>query len=59
MGDTHWEEIGEYREVKYNPKLQNEENPAGGMMYQRMVDMAKAMEGMVLAGGVGGESTMK
>ena len=40
------EVMGEYREVKYSPKLQDEKNPAGGMMYQRMVEMAIARERM-------------
>ena len=48
--------MGEYGEVKYSPKPQDEENPAGGIMYRRMVDMSKAREGM--CGAVGGGSTM-
>ena len=33
MGDTDQEVMGEYREVKYSPIPQDEENPASGMMY--------------------------
>ena len=51
MGYTNQEVMGEYGEVKYSLKLQDEENPAGGMMYRRMVEMAKSREGI---GGVGG-----
>ena len=28
-----------------SPKLEDEDNPVGGMMYQRMVDIYKAVEG--------------
>ena len=51
MGDTNQEVMGEYKEIKYSPKPQDEGNPACGMMYQTMVEMAKAREVTVVAGG--------
>ena len=51
MGNTDWEVMSEYEEVKYSPKPQDEENPADGMMYRRVVEMAKDGEG---TGGAGG-----
>ena len=43
--DTNLGVMGEYGEMKYSPKLQDEENSAGGMMYQRMVNMDKYRDG--------------
>ena len=59
MGDTDQEVMGEYEEVKYSPKPQDELNPAGGMIYQRMMEIYKAGEGTGEKGGVGGGLMMQ
>ena len=33
VGDINQEVMGEYGEIKYSPKPQDEENTAGGMIY--------------------------
>ena len=42
--------MGEYGEVKYSPKPEDEDNTSSVMVYRKMVDMAKPREG---TGGAG------
>ena len=51
--------MGEYGEVKYIPKTEDGENPAGGMMYRRMAETAKSREGTEGAGGGRGSTMQK
>ena len=37
VGDTDCGVMGEYREVKYIPKPQDEESPGSGMIYRRVL----------------------